>query len=91
MNTIELIKDICLFGGSLPKERTEEVRLFLEAIKETNPKELNDKPMGFHNWCAHNKYIPFNKNSFQKDNLILNYNDVDVKYRAYHKSFKSKQ
>lgn len=34
MNTLELIKDSCLFGGTVPKERTEEVRTFLDSIEK---------------------------------------------------------
>lgn len=34
MNTLELIKDSCLFGGNIPKERTEEVRTFLDNIEK---------------------------------------------------------
>ena len=30
MDTIDLIKDVCLFGGTLPNERTNEVRAFLD-------------------------------------------------------------
>lgn len=32
MNTLELIKDSCLFGGTVPNERVEEVRTFLDSI-----------------------------------------------------------
>lgn len=34
MDTLELIKDVCLFGGTVPKERAEEVRVFLDNIKK---------------------------------------------------------
>ena len=34
MNTLELIKDSCLFGGTVPKERTEEVRTFLDNLEK---------------------------------------------------------
>jgi hypothetical protein len=37
MNTIELIKDVALFGGTVPNERTEEVRDFLDNVE----KQLN--------------------------------------------------
>ena len=33
MNTIELIEDVCLFGGNLPNERLAEVREFLNKTK----------------------------------------------------------
>ena len=34
MNTLELIKDSCLFGGTIPNERTEEVRTFLDNLEK---------------------------------------------------------
>lgn len=34
MNTLELIKDSCLFGGTVPNERTEEVRTFLDNLEK---------------------------------------------------------
>jgi hypothetical protein len=34
MNTLELIKDSCLFGGTVPKERAEEVRTFLDDLEK---------------------------------------------------------
>jgi hypothetical protein len=37
MDTIELIKDVALFGGTVPNERTEEVRDFLDNVE----KQLN--------------------------------------------------
>ena len=37
MNTLELIKDSCLFGGTVSNERTEEVRTFLDNLE----KQLN--------------------------------------------------
>ena len=30
MDTIDLIKDVCLFGGTLPNERVNEVKAFLD-------------------------------------------------------------
>ena len=33
MNTIDLIEDTCLFGGTVPNERIEEVRSFLNKAK----------------------------------------------------------
>lgn len=34
MNTLELIKDSCLYGGTVPNERTEEVRNFLDNLEK---------------------------------------------------------
>jgi len=34
MNTLELIKDSCLFGGTVPNKRTEEVRTFLDNLEK---------------------------------------------------------
>jgi hypothetical protein len=33
MNTIELIEDVCVFGGNLPNERLAEVREFINKTK----------------------------------------------------------
>ncbi len=33
MDTIELIKDVCLFGGTIPNDRVEEVKAFLDKAK----------------------------------------------------------
>ena len=33
MNTIELIEDVCVFGGNLPNERLAEVRAFINKTK----------------------------------------------------------
>jgi hypothetical protein len=34
MDTLELIKDTCLFGGTVPKERAEEVRNYLDSLEK---------------------------------------------------------
>lgn len=41
MNTLELIKDIVLFGGNLPFEREEEVRTFFKQLEQRNEKRVS--------------------------------------------------
>jgi hypothetical protein len=44
-------------------------------------------PMTFSKWRESEGYTPYDNTSYQKDNKIFNVDKLEIKYRAYYKTF----
>ena len=49
---------------------------------------LKDKhPLTFAKWRESNGYTPYDNSSYQKNNEVINVDKLEIKYRAYYKTF----
>jgi len=55
---------------------------------ESDSEQLKGKhPMNFAKWRESEGYTPYDNTSYQKDNKIFNVDKLEIKYRAYYKTF----
>lgn len=79
--------------NTLKKEELEELMNIFDDYKSLfdNHKTLiTSRVLSFNEWRkekGYQKYII--SNSFMKDDIMISYNKLQIKYRAYHKTFKT--
>ena len=55
---------------------------------KSDSEQLKGKyPLTFAKWRESNGYTPYDNSSYQKDNKIINVDKLEIKYRAYYKTF----
>ena len=73
--------------------RPEYFKKLLKAINyspccKSDSEQLKGKyPLTFAKWRESNGYTPYDNSSYQKDNKIINVDKLEIKYRAYYKTF----
>lgn len=72
MNTIELIEDVCLFGGGIPCERIDEVREFFDNYKAL---QLHKTQVSV-SVCCDNQNLRWEKKEISIDDKHGSYKDL---------------
>ena len=81
----EHLKDIKEYLNTLKKEELEE----LTNIFDNHKTLITSRVLSFDEWRKEKGYLKYIiSNSFIKDDIMISYNKLQIKYRAYHKTFK---
>ena len=57
------------------------------SCKRDSEQLKGEHPLTFAKWREKNGYTPYDNSSYQKNNEVINVGKLEIKYRAYYKTF----